>query len=79
MLRANSVGRKKKDREEYVGRLARALAESGRFERWQGIEFELRFVEGFAEAGVWLGNRPIREELDMLCQRARSRRKKAPT
>jgi hypothetical protein len=79
MLRARSTGRKKKDREEYVQRGARALADSGRFERWQGIEFELRFVEGFPEAGVWLGNRPIREELDVLCQRARSRPKKTPT
>jgi hypothetical protein len=79
MLRSRSTGRKKKDREEYVRRRAKELAESGRFERWQGIEFELRFVEGFPEAGVWLGNRPIREELDTLCQCARSRPKETPT
>jgi len=79
MLRSRSIGRKKRDREEYVRLRARALAEFGRFERWQGIEFELRFVEGFPEAGVWLGNRPIREELDILCQRARSRPLKTPT
>jgi hypothetical protein len=79
MLRARSTGRKKKDREEYVRQRAKALADSGRFERWQGIEFELRFVEGFPEAGVWLGNRPIREELNILCERARSRPKETPT
>jgi hypothetical protein len=74
MLKARSTGRKKKDREEYVRRRAKELAESGRFEGWQGIEFELRFVEAFPEAGVWLGNRPIREELDILCRQAKSRR-----
>jgi hypothetical protein len=63
MLRARSIGRKKKDREEYVRRRARELADSGRFERWQGIEFELRFVEGFPEARIWLAGEPIREEL----------------
>jgi hypothetical protein len=42
------------------------------------IEFELRFVEGVREAGVWLGSEPLREELDMLCQRAKSR-PKTPT
>jgi hypothetical protein len=81
MLR--STGRSKKFREEYVRRRARQLAESGRFERWQGIEFELRFVEGVREAGAWLGNEPLREELDILCQRAKWRlptsEKKMPT
>jgi len=65
MLRSRSTGRKKKDREEYVRRRAKELAESGRFERWQGIEFELRFVEGLPEAGVWLGNQ--QDEVDILC------------
>jgi hypothetical protein len=72
MLR--STGRSKKFREECVRRRARELAESGRFERWQGIEFELRFVEGVREAGVWLGSEPLREELDILCRQAKSRR-----
>jgi hypothetical protein len=53
MLR--STERTKKFREEYVRRRARELANTGRFERWQGIEFELRFVEGGREAGVWFG------------------------
>jgi hypothetical protein len=76
MLR--STGRSKKFREEYFRRRARELADTGRFERWQGIEFELRFVEGVREAGVWLGSEPLREELDMLCQRDKSR-PKTPT
>jgi hypothetical protein len=60
MLSARTTGRNKKFREEYVRRRARELAESGRFERWQGIEFELRFVEGVPEAGQ-LSGRPYHE------------------
>jgi hypothetical protein len=52
-----------KQREEYVRRRARELAESGRFSGWLGIEFELRYVEGFQEARVWSEEVPIREEL----------------
>jgi hypothetical protein len=82
MLRARPTGRKK-NREEYVRRRARELAGSGRFERWQGIEFELRFTEGLPDARVWLDSEPIREELDILCRQAKLRRpppalKKAP-
>jgi hypothetical protein len=42
--------RKLNDRLIYVRSRARELARSGRFERWQGIEFELRFIEGLPEA-----------------------------
>jgi len=73
-LRYAEVHWAKTFREEYVRRRARELAESGRFERWQGIEFELRLVEGVREAGVWLGSEPLREELDILCRQAKSRR-----
>jgi hypothetical protein len=48
------------------------LALSGRFERWQSIEFELKFVEGLPEANVLLADRRIRKNLDLLCQHARS-------
>jgi hypothetical protein len=72
MLR--SIGRKKKFREEYVRRRARELAQSGRFSGWLGIEFELRYVEGVPEARIWLDSEPIREELDILCRQAKSRR-----
>jgi hypothetical protein len=78
MLSARSTGRTKKFREKYVLRRARELAGTGRFERWQGIEFELRFIEGVREAGVLLGSEPLREELDVLCQRTKSR-PKTPT
>jgi hypothetical protein len=64
---------------KYFRRRARELADTGRFERRQGIEFEMRFVEGVREASVWLGSEPLREELDILCQRAKSRPKKTPT
>jgi hypothetical protein len=60
------------DRVIYIRRRARELAMSGRFERWQGIEFELRFVEGMREACALLAGAPVRYELDTLCQQARS-------
>jgi hypothetical protein len=63
--------RKLNDRVIYIRSRARELAMSGRFERWQGIEFELRFAEGLLEACALLG--PMRRELDILCQQARSR------
>ena len=61
---------KKRELKEHVLRRARELAESGRFEGWQGIEFELRFFEGFPRARIWLTG-PIRRELDDLCRRGR--------
>jgi hypothetical protein len=64
---------KKRELKENVLRLARQLAESGRFEGWQGIEFELRFFEGFPKARIWLIG-PIRTELDDLCRNARIRK-----
>jgi hypothetical protein len=57
----------------YIRSRAKELAMSGRFERWQGIEFELRFVEGLPEACALLAGAPMRHELDILCQQARSR------
>jgi len=64
---------KEKFREEYVRRRAKELAKSGRFEPWQGIEFELRFIE-VPEARFCLGGEPIREELDILRRQVKSRR-----
>jgi hypothetical protein len=43
-----------------------------RFEGWQGIEFELRFFEGFSKARTWM-DEPLRKELDALCGNARIR------
>jgi hypothetical protein len=59
-------------RKTYLQSRARELAASGRFERWQSIEFELKFVEGLPEANVLLASRRVRKTLDLLCQRARS-------
>jgi hypothetical protein len=69
---------KRRDLKEHVLRRARELAESGRFEGWQGIEFELRFFEGFSKARVWLIG-SIRRELDDLCRHARIRSASATT
>ena len=64
---------KKREVREHVTRRARELAESGRFERWSQIEFELRFKEGFPEARTVLGDDFIRDELDSICQRVRAK------
>jgi hypothetical protein len=65
---------RKRDHKDYVRRRTLELAESGRFEGWLGIEFELRYVEGFQKARIWLDYGPIREELDILCRYARTRK-----
>jgi hypothetical protein len=54
---------KRRDLKEQVLHRARELAESGRFEGWQSIEFQLRFFEGFSKTRVWI-NGPLRKELD---------------
>jgi hypothetical protein len=59
-------------RKGYLQSRAKELAASGRFERWQSIEFELKFVEGLPEAPVLLAGRRFRKTLDLLCQQARS-------
>jgi hypothetical protein len=68
---------KKRDHEEYVLRRAKELAESGRFSGWLGIEFELRYGEGFELARVWLDYAPLREELDIICRQAQAKRSRA--
>jgi hypothetical protein len=61
---------KRRDLKEHVLRRARELADSGRFEGWEGIEFQLRFFEGFPRARIWIDG-PLRKELDALCRNAR--------
>jgi hypothetical protein len=61
---------KRREQKEYVLRRARELADSGRFEGWESIEFQLRFFEGFAKARTWIDG-PLRKELDALCRNAR--------
>jgi hypothetical protein len=65
---------KKRDQEKYVLRRAKELAESGRFTGWLGIEFELRYAEGFELARAWLGYAPVKDELDIICRQARARK-----
>jgi hypothetical protein len=65
---------KKRDQEEYVLRRAKELAASGRFAGWLGIEFELRYGEGFELAHAWLDYPPVRAELDIICQQAKTGR-----
>jgi hypothetical protein len=69
---------KGRELKEHVLRRARELAESGRFEGWQGIEFQLRFFDGFTKARTWITG-PIRKELDALCRNARIRRSRSAT
>ena len=69
---------KKRELKEHVLRRGRELAESGRFEGWQSIEFELRFFEGFPKARIWLIG-PIRRELDDFCRHARIRKSVSTT
>jgi hypothetical protein len=50
---------------------ARALARSGAFYGLPPLEFELLFEEGYDEAGDWLADPAVRDELDRVCQGAR--------
>lgn len=68
----------KRNRREYVLRRARELAETGKYPRWNAIEFELRFVEGMEEARSWLADRLIREELDGICARTHKKQDHDP-
>jgi hypothetical protein len=72
MNKVRLTSKNKDGRKLYLRSRARELAASGRFERWQSIEFELKFVEGLPEANVLLASRRIRKTLDLLCQNARS-------
>jgi hypothetical protein len=72
MNKSRPTSRNKDHRKSYLRSRARELALSGRFERWQSIEFELKFVEGLPEAHVLLASRRVRKSLDQLCQHARS-------
>ena len=72
MNKLRPTSKNKDGRKSYLRSRARELATSGRFERWQSIEFELKFVEGLPEANVLLAGRRIRKSLDLLCRHARS-------
>jgi hypothetical protein len=51
---------------------ARELARSAKFHGWRPIAFELRFEDGFAEAREWLYAPSTQDELDRICQAART-------
>ncbi len=72
MNKTRPTSKNKEHRKDYLRSRARELAMSGRFERWQGIEFELTFVEGLPEARTLLAGRSIRKRLDLLCRQARA-------
>ena len=54
---------------------ARKLARSGELYGWLPIKFELGFEDGYAQARDWLSDLATQEELDRICQRARTRRR----
>jgi hypothetical protein len=70
--KCRATSRNKDNRKGYLRNRARELAMSGRFDRWQSIEFELMYVEGLPEARTLLAGRSIRKRLDMLCRQART-------
>jgi hypothetical protein len=63
------------DKLESIQAKARRLAQSGEFYGWLPIKFELRFEDGYMEALEWLNSPTTWEELDALCQKARSRKR----
>jgi hypothetical protein len=67
---------KRREQKEHVLRRARELAESGRFDGWQAIEFQLRFFDGFLKARTWITG-PLRKELNSLCRNARIRKSRS--
>jgi hypothetical protein len=64
---------KRRAQKELVIRRARELAESGRFDGWQSIAFQLHFFDGLSKAHISI-NGPLKKELNSLCRNARIRR-----
>jgi hypothetical protein len=50
---------------------------AGEFYGWPPIKFELRFEDGYADAQDWLNSPATWEELDRVCQKARTQRQKS--
>jgi hypothetical protein len=61
---------RKAEREAFIRRRARELAETGEYQNWLAIEAQLRLREGQPEARTFLDNNLLREEMDVACQRA---------
>ncbi|MER9585505.1 MULTISPECIES: hypothetical protein [unclassified Mesorhizobium] len=62
-----------RERDVRMWREAGKLAESGDYEGWQVIEWELR-KRGFPRAKLLLDNDRIRDKLDQLCKSAQAKR-----
>lgn len=62
---------KKDERHTYIRKHSYELARSGEYIDWLSIEWKLR-SEGFGEARSLLDNQYIREELNQICNQARS-------
>lgn len=60
-----------------IARLARHLAQSGRFCGWRLIAIELRFMQGLSDALAIFEDSALREELDALCRAAERRRRRS--
>lgn len=55
---------------------ARELARSGQYIGWRPIAFELQFEPGYADAFAWIYSLATQEELNALCSKARSTKKR---
>jgi hypothetical protein len=53
---------------------AREIAQSGKFNGWRAVAFELQFEPGFFDAYEWIYSPSTKEELESLCREARTRR-----
>ena len=62
---------------ERIQAKARELARSGKFHGWRPIAFELRFEQGGEEARDWLHSATVQDEIDRLCQIARTSKEAA--
>lgn len=60
----------KEQRQTYISRRARELAESGNHVDYISIESAL-VREGYPEARTWLDSPSLRDELKQICDRAR--------
>jgi hypothetical protein len=60
----------KHERQEYVTKRAREMAQSGEYPSWNIIE-SILIRDGYSEARGWLDDSLIRAELNQLCKLSR--------
>ena len=56
-----------------IQKRARELARSGKFFGARAVAFELQFEPGYSQAMRWISSFATQEELDRLCNDARTR------